>query len=90
MSGSSGISTPRLSPIKAIIVLSQSSQNLGHRLTPEEAFEALKKEIVLRPWSTTDIALAASQLHDLCAQIPVYAYACRKDESAVTDLLNIL
>ncbi len=90
MSGSSGISMPRLAPIKAVIVLSQSSQNLGHRLTAEEGFEALKKEIVLRPWSSTDIALASKQLMDFCGNIPVYAYACRKDASAVENLARIL
>lgn len=90
MSGSSGISMPRLAPIKAVIVLSQSSQNLGHRLTAEESFEALKNEIVVRPWSTGDISLAGRQLQDFCSVIPTYAYACRKDPSAVTDLLSVL
>lgn len=90
MSGSSGISTPRLAPIRAVIILSQSSQNLGYRLSPEEGFEALKKEIVLRPWSTGDIAQAGEQLQDFCSQIPIYAYACRKDPSSVTDLLHII
>ena len=90
MSGSSGISTPRLAPIRAVIVLSQSSQNLGHRLSPEEGFEALKKEIVLRPWSSGDIELAREKLQDFCSMIPVYAYACRKEPGAVTDLLHIL
>lgn len=90
MSGSSGISMPRLSPIKAVIVLSQSSRNLGHRLTAEEGFDALKKEIVLRPWNSADIALAGRQLSDFCTDIPIYAYACRKDPSAVMDLLSVL
>lgn len=90
MSGSSGISTPRLAPIKAVIVLSQSSRNLGHRLTAEEGFEALKKAIVLRPWCSADIAMAGKQLMDFCGSIPVYDYACRKDASAVEGLIRIL
>ena len=90
MSGSSGISMPRLAPIRAVIVLSQSSQNIGHRLTAEESFEALKNEIVVRPWNTGDISLAGRQLRDFCSVIPTYAYACRKDPSAVTDLLSVL
>ena len=90
MSGSSGISTPHLAPIRAVVVLSQSSQNLGHRLTAEESFDSLKQEIVLRPWSSADIALVGKHLRDFCGDIPVYAYACRKDASAVTDLLDIL
>lgn len=90
MSGSSGISSPRLAPIRAVILLSQSSQNLGRRLTAEESFEMLKKEIVLRPWSSGDIALAQKQLTDFCAGTTVYTYACRKDPSAVTDLYHLL
>ena len=81
---------PQLAPIKAVIVLSQSSRNLGHRLTAEEGFDALKKEIVLRPWCSADIATTGRQLMDFCGSIPVYAYACRKDASAVEDLIRIL
>lgn len=90
MSGSSGISTPRLAPIRAVIVLSQSSQNLGHLLTASESFEMLKKEIVLRPWCTSDVSQAGRLLKDFCSATPAYAYACRKEPDAVTDLLRII
>ena len=90
MSGSSGISSPCKAPIRAVVLLSQSVHNHGHRLTATDGFSQLKQEIVLRPWDQSDIAHAGEQLISFCAQVPVYAYACSKDSSAVDTLYALL
>ncbi len=90
MSGSSGISQPCMAPIRAVLLLSQAPQNQGHPLSSREGLEKLKQEIVLRPWQREDVALAAGLLENFCQQVPVIAYACRKDTSAVADLLPLL
>jgi hypothetical protein len=79
-----------MAPIRAVLLLSQAPQNQGHPLSSREGLEKLKQEIVLRPWQREDVALAAGLLENFCQQIPVIAYACRKDTSAVTDLLPLL
>lgn len=90
MSGSSGISRPCKAPIGAVVLLSQSVHNHGHRLAAPDGFSHLKQEIVLRPWHSADIAHACEQLKSFCDQVPVYAYACSKDSSAVDTLYALL
>ena len=90
MSGSSGISSPCKAPVAAVVVLSQSVHNHGSRLDVADSFSQLKQEIVLRPWCQQDIVRAGGQLQSFCSQVPVYAYACSKDSSAVDALYALL
>lgn len=90
MSGSSGISTSCHAPVSAVVLLSQSVHNHGHRLDLTEGYELLKHEIVLRPWQQADIEKAGKQLLHFCSQVPIYTYACCKDSSAVDTLFSLL
>ncbi|HCT92633.1 MAG TPA: hypothetical protein DF613_14830 [Lachnospiraceae bacterium] len=90
MAGSSGVSIPYHTPVRALILLDKSSQNTARRLPSGEAWNLVGKEIVLRPWEQTDLSLADGLLRNFCRNTPVYAYSCRKDESAVTALYDVL
>lgn len=90
MAGSSGVSTSYRSPIRALILLDQASKNTACRLSPREAWDLARNEIVLRPWDSMDRSLTGDLLLDFCRNIPVYSYSCRKDESAVDTLYRIM
>lgn len=90
MAGSSGVSIPCRAPIRALVLLDKAPQNTARRLSSGEAWNLTGKEIVLRPWEDTDISLAGELLRSFCRKTPVYAYSCRKDESAVDTLYGIL
>ena len=90
MAGSSGVSQNYRSPIRALILLDQAQKNTIHRLSSTEAWNQVRYEIVLRTWDHRDIALTGGILRDFCQNIPVYTFSCRKDESAVEALHNVL
>lgn len=90
MAGSSGVSLSYHSPVRALILLDQASQNMARRLPSGEAWKLVGREIVLRPWDGADLAAAEKLLRGFCRNIPVYAYSCRRDESAVKMLYDIL
>lgn len=90
MAGSSGVSLPFRAPIRALVLLDKASKNTARRLSSGEAWNLAGKEIVLRPWDTSDISLAGELLRGFCRETAVYAYSCRKDESAADTLYGIL
>lgn len=90
MAGSSGVSIPYRASIRALILLDKAAKNAARRLPSQEAWDLVRKEVVLRPWEERDTTLAGELLKTFCRNTPVYAYSCRKDESAVDALYGIL
>ncbi len=90
MAGSSGVSIPYRTPIRTLVLLDKASKNIIRRLSSGEAWNLIRREIVLRPWDATDKSLADKLLRSFCSSTPVYTYACRKDESAVDTLYRTL
>lgn len=86
MCGTSGIHKQGNEPIHAIVMLSQGTENSVRRLTPGEAFQRMYPEITVPKWNRELVLRAMELLDDVMAHVPIYAFSCTKDESAVTAL----
>ncbi|MBQ8619668.1 MAG: hypothetical protein IJ418_19475 [Clostridia bacterium] len=86
MCGTSGIHKQGNEPIHAIVMLSQGTDNTVRRLTPGEAFQRMYPEITVPKWNRELVLRAMELLDDVMANVPIYAFSCTKDESAVTAL----
>lgn len=86
MCGTSGIHKQGNEPIHAIVMLSQGTENTVRKLTPGEAFQRMYPEITVPKWNRELVLRAMELLDDVMANVPIYAFSCTKDESAVTAL----
>lgn len=86
MCGTSGIHKQGNEPIHAIVMLSQGTENAVRRLTPGEAFQRMYPEITVPKWNRELVLRAMELLDDVMANVPIYAFSCTKDESAVIAL----
>ena len=86
MCGTSGIHKQGNEPIHAIVMLSQGTDNTVKKLTPGEAFQRMYPEITVPKWNRELVLRAMELLDDVMANVPIYAFSCTKDESAVTAL----
>lgn len=88
--GSSGICRNRTLPIGRIVFLSHGKQNVLRRMPPREAVRALVSQMPVQKWCAEDISAAALTALELAQRVPIYAYACLPDASAVDYLENAL
>lgn len=89
-SGTSGICQNISVPLKAIVVLSQASENTVTLLSPSQAISALFPNLFVDRAISEEWQLALHLLLDLISQIPVYSLACTPDERAVIALEKVL
>lgn len=82
-SGTSGICENVSLPLRAIVVLSQASENTIYKLSPIKAIEALFSNVFVDQAIHEEWQLALQVLLELVTTIPVYALACTPDEKAV-------
>lgn len=89
-SGTSDYCKNDSAPIKGIIYLSQASENKLENLSPATAIRKLYSEITVNSWNAKFIEKIFSLLEILVKDIPVYSFACKKSETAVTYLKSQL
>ena len=88
--GTSGICVNRTLPLKAIVVLSQASENLVQRLSAVEKVRALVSATELYPWDHEEINMALNIAQNLSSEIPILKLCCRPDQEAVKILKDYL
>lgn len=88
--GSSNICIDRTVPVKAIVILSQSSENRVHSLSVAQKVRSLVAGLDVYPWDHREIDLAFSLAQEIVTAVPVVGLACRPDEDAVNTLKRYL
>lgn len=81
--GSSGIYRNETAPIRAIVVLTQASENRIEQLSGKKAFLPLYQETLMNTWNPVYMENMMDLLMDAAKNIPVYHFACRPDRDAV-------
>lgn len=88
--GTSEICNNQDTPIRAIVMLSQSKENTVRLLKPHEAFMLLYGQITVNRWDRASTAQTLDRMESLLAQVPVYQLACNISEDAVRCLETAL
>lgn len=88
--GTSGICTNFELPIRAIIMLGQSSENSICRLLEKDAATRLLSQLPVPRWSAEDIQRAMDAAFRIAANVPAYELKCLPDRSAVELLQKTL
>lgn len=88
--GTSGICKNRTLPLKAIVLLSQSSENTVSRAVGVEAIQSLLKNIYLDFLVPGETQMCVDTLIQLLGTVPVYRLGCTPDERAVKTLATQL
>lgn len=81
--GSSQIITTLCAPVRAVVVLTQASQNKITRLKQSDAFAKLYQETTVNSWNSQFILRIMDLLNVFVEQIPVYQLDCLPDQGAV-------
>ncbi len=84
--GSSGICRNVTLPLDTLVFLSHGKENGLRRLGAREAVSMLLSQMPVQSWRAEDIDAALHMATQLAAALPIYAYACLPDASAVTCL----
>ncbi len=88
--GMSDICENKNMPVRAIICLSKGTKNEIKRLSAFEAFMALLGQFSYNTWNKNAVNKVTDLVTEIAENVPVYAYSCRKDESAVSFLESFL
>lgn len=88
--GSSPYCLNKKAPIKAIIYLGKSPENMIKRLDAAEAFRKLYSQSIVNRWNASDCLKISELLNSVCEKIPIYMYNCTKEKSAVKYLKKTL
>lgn len=88
--GMSDICENKNMPVRAIICLSQGTENTIKRLSFFDSFIALLGQFHYNTWDKNAVNNITSLASSIVENVPVYGYSCRKDESAVSFLENFL
>ncbi len=89
-SGLSGISENKTLPLRAIVRLSQGTENRIERLTGLTAFRSVWEGCCVNIWSKEDMSQCTQTVLDLVCRVPVYHLACTPDEAAVQTLEEVI
>lgn len=81
--GSSGICKNSSTPIKAIVMLEQASQNKIRRLSVFEAVTLLYEQTTVNSWNVPAIERSMDLLEMMANEIPIYLLSCTISEEAV-------
>lgn len=84
--GSSGICVNRDTPVRTIVMLSQSETDSVERLSPLRSFSQLYPQVTVNSWNRQAQQRAMDFLEQLIAEIPVYHLNCTISECAVVVL----
>ena len=84
--GSSGICKSRALPVHSVIFLSHGEKNALRRMELPEAARMLLSQMPLQRWCAGDVSAALELALFAAERLPVYAYACLPDASAVAFL----
>jgi hypothetical protein len=90
VSGTSGICQNISMPVKAIVMLSQSTDNQVRKLTKREAVQLLYAQITINYWNKENITKTLDLLDEIVTQIPIYHFACNISKEAVTCLKKVV
>lgn len=88
--GTSGICKNLSLPLAAIILLSKDSENRAEPLTGLRAVREVLKNVHLDLLAPKETTKAFSLMSDILSLVPVYSFACTKEESAVSYLYDFL
>ncbi len=88
--GTSGICTNYELPIRAIVMLEQSTENSIRRLQEKEAATRLLAQLPVPRWSAVSIGRAMDAAFRIASDAPVYELKCLPDQSAVELLRKTL
>lgn len=89
-SGSSEYCEHDMAELKAIIVLKQSPVNKIEKLDKSTAIKKLISETTINYWNSSFVNKVVDLINDLVEDVPVYEFACTKEEDAVEFLDSIL
>ena len=89
-SGTSGEQINRSVPLKAIVVLERSNENLAYKIRDLEAFGAVIPHILCPIWDVELAGKAIDLLNDFLHNIPVIRLQCRPDPDSVEVLEKII
>lgn len=90
VSGTSGICQNRSTPIRAIVMLSQSPDNHVEAWTGLEAVGALYAQTTVNYWNVPAVTKCLNLLEQLAGQVPIYHLSCNISEDAVLCLKSAL
>lgn len=90
MCGTSNIHKQGDEPLTNIVMLAQSKENNARTLRGMEAFRLLYPQITICKWDVASSNKAMDLLNDILEEIPVWHYACTKEENAVSDLKKVI
>lgn len=88
--GSSEYCLKKSAPIKAIVCLSQNTDDSLKKLLLKEAFGEIYSQTFVNSWNASDVICASDYIQDVCAFVPVFHLSCTKEKSAVACLNNEL
>lgn len=88
--GTSEVCNNEVFPIRAVVMLSQASENRAERLTPGHAFPLLYSQITVNKWNREDHVYTMDLMDDFMRNIPVFHLGCTISEEAVECLEKAL
>lgn len=88
--GSSRICLNRNLPLRAIVILRQSSENCVSQLTLVQKISSLMTAEEMYPWDAEEMERALELAESIAQAIPVICLSCRPNEDAVRTLNNYL
>lgn len=88
--GSSGIAEGQSAPINAIVLLDQGVDNIITHASPIGAFQRVLHQCAYEVSEPSQLQTAIDLVAKLVSQVTVFQYQCRRDESSVIELENVL
>lgn len=88
--GMSDICENKNMPVRAIICLSQGAENTIKKLSAFDSFIALLGQFSYNTWDKNAVNNVTALVSSIVENVPVFAYSCRKDETAVSFLEDYL
>lgn len=88
--GMSDICENKNMPVRAIICLSQGAENTIKRLSAFDSFILLLGQFSYNTWDKNAVNNITALVSSIVENVPIFAYSCRKDESAVIFLEEFL
>lgn len=81
--GSSEVCHNEVTPVRAIVMLSQAKENEVRMLKPSEAFTLLYGQITMNGWNRDSIVQTMDLIENLIGCVPVFHLKCTISEEAV-------
>lgn len=88
--GTSDVCNNLTTPIRAIVMLSQSTDNRAEALPPAEAFRLLYSQITVNTWNRDFVQKNMDLIESLAGAVPVCHLSCNISEDAVKCLHHII